>query len=68
MQRDGFGPEYINERNARIRAVTSADVARVAKRLLRKDDLTIVLVGKPDGIKADILLDKAPGMKDPEKK
>ncbi|MFN7114345.1 MAG: M16 family metallopeptidase [Alphaproteobacteria bacterium] len=68
LQRDGLDAEYINRRNAEITKVTAADVRRVAQRLLKADELTIVMVGRPADIKADILLDRPPGMKEPEKK
>jgi len=44
---DGFGPEYVDNRNAMIAAVTLDDVKRVAKRLLATDDLIVTIVGKP---------------------
>lgn len=66
LQRDDMDAEYINRRNAMLNAITLADVRRVAKRLLKTDLLTTVLVGKPDNVKADIMLDKPPGMAMPE--
>jgi len=68
FQRDGLDAEYINHRNSEIMKVTAADVRRVAQRLLKADELTFVMVGRPADIKADILLDRPPGMKEPEKK
>jgi len=62
LQRDDMDAEYINRRNDTLNAVTLADVRRVAKRLLKTDMLTTILVGKPDNVKADIMLDKPPGM------
>lgn len=50
MQMQGLGTDYPATRNARIEAVTLADVARVAKRLVRPDGLRIVVVGQPDGV------------------
>ena len=44
---DGFGPEYVDKRNAMIAAVTLDDMKRVAKRLLETDDLIVTIVGKP---------------------
>jgi len=52
MQYEELGIDYIDQRPKKIAAVTRADIARVAKRLLDPDKLTIVVVGKPDGIKA----------------
>ncbi|TAL27872.1 MAG: insulinase family protein [Alphaproteobacteria bacterium] len=62
FQRDGLGPDYINKRNGIINALTMDDIKRVAARLLKADQLAIVLVGKPRNINVDILLDKPPGM------
>jgi zinc protease len=68
LQRDDLGPDYINTRNAELEAVSPADVKRVAARLLKPDNLTVILVGQPKNVNADIMLDKPPGMKEPEKK
>jgi zinc protease len=67
LQRDGETPDYINRRNKIISDLTIAEVRAVAKRLLVKDNLTTVLVGKPQNINVDILLDRPPGMKAEEK-
>lgn len=68
LQRDDMEAEYINRRNDMLNALTLADVRRTAKRLLKTDHLTTVLVGKPDNVKADIMLDKPPGMALPDSK
>jgi len=47
-----LGVDYVNRRNALIEAVTVEDVARVAQRLLSPEDLTVVVVGRPDGVSA----------------
>jgi zinc protease len=47
LQVDGFGPEYVDNRNAMIAAVTLDDLKRVAKRMLATDDLIVTIVGKP---------------------
>lgn len=52
MQYNDLGIRYFEERNSFIEAITLKDVRRVAKRLLKPEDLTIVVVGKPDGVKA----------------
>ena len=52
MQYNNLGIRYFEERNSFIEAITLKDVRRVAKRLLKPEDLTIVVVGKPDGVKA----------------
>lgn len=48
IQIAGYGIDYVDSRNALIEAVTREDVARVAKRLLRPDDLLVTIVGKPN--------------------
>ena len=53
MQMSGYDRDYPKTRNARIEAVTLADVARVAKRIYRPDDLRIVVVGQPEGLPAE---------------
>lgn len=52
MQLIGLPADYVNTRNARVEAVTAADVQRVAKRLLHADQIRFVLVGRPEGISA----------------
>jgi len=49
-QEEKLGIDYINRRNGLIEAVTLDDIRRVAKRLLKADDLSIVVVGKPAGL------------------
>lgn len=47
LRMDDFGPEYIDNRNDMMAAVTLDDVQRVAKRLLNTEDLIVTIVGKP---------------------
>ena len=60
MQYNDLGIDYFDRRNENIAAVTAADVNRVARRLLDPEGLTVVAVGKPEGLKATRQLD-APG-------
>lgn len=53
MQMQGLPIDYAATRNEKIEAVTLEDVARVAKRLLRPDDLHFVVVGQPVGLASD---------------
>lgn len=53
MQMEDLTPDYVTDRNAKIEAVTLDDIARVAKRILRPDDLHFVVVGQPDGLMPD---------------
>ena len=68
LQQEDLGAQYINERNALIEAVTPEDVGRVAARLLKTENLTVILVGQPLNITADIMLDHPPGMNVPKEK
>ncbi len=47
LKMDGFGPEYVENRNAMIAAVTLDDMKRVAKNLLDTQNLIVTIVGKP---------------------
>jgi len=49
MQLDGYGTEWLVERNERIRAVTLADARRAAQRLFGDGALSVVMVGRPVG-------------------
>lgn len=53
LQVAGQDVDYVNRRSALIEAVTVEDVARVARRLLVPDALTLVIAGRPEGISAD---------------
>lgn len=53
MQLIGLPIDYVNTRNGMVEAVTKEDVQRVAKRLLKADELRFVLVGRPEGIVDD---------------
>ena len=50
MQILGLPSDYPALRNARVEAVTLADVKRVAARLLQPDQLAFVVVGQPVGV------------------
>ena len=52
MQVDGLTPDHLTRRKELIEKVTADDVRRVARRLLREDALTVVIVGQPVGLKA----------------
>ncbi len=49
---ENLGADYINRRNDLIEAVTLEDVNRVARRLLKPDALSVVVVGEPVGLNA----------------
>ena len=50
MQIDGLSPDHLTRRAALIAAVTLGDIRKVARRLLRDEALTTVVVGKPVGV------------------
>ncbi len=50
VQMEDLGIDYINTRNGKIDAVTLEDTKRIAARLLKADNLSIVVVGKPVGL------------------
>ena len=50
VQREKLGIDYFDRRNDLIRAVTVEDVGRVARRLLRPEALSVVVVGQPAGL------------------
>lgn len=50
LQVSGLDRDYVNRRSTLIEAVTTADMARVARRLIRPDALTLVISGRPQGI------------------
>ena len=50
MQMADLPVDYIRTRNDQIRALTLADVNRVAVRIYQPDQLHFVIVGHPDGI------------------
>ncbi len=50
IQLDGYGPNWLIERNARVAAVSLADAHRTAERLFGDGALSVVLVGRPEGL------------------
>lgn len=50
MQLIGLGMDYIDRYPEYIRAVTAADIRRVAQRLFAGGDLLVVVVGEPTGL------------------
>lgn len=51
IQLEDLGIDYIDRRNGEIEAITSADIKRVAKRLLEPKNLIVTVAGEPEGIK-----------------
>ncbi len=52
MQLNHLGIDYLDRRNALIEAVTLDDARRVAARLYDADKLTVIVVGRPQGVTA----------------
>lgn len=50
MQIQGLPIDYVSKRNALVEAVTLEQVNKVAKERLHPENLTFVVVGKPDGV------------------
>ena len=50
LQIEGLGPEYIDNRNGYIEAVTVEDIQRVAGELIDPEELHFVVVGAPEGL------------------
>ena len=50
MQIHDLGIDYLERRNGLVDAVTLADARRVAARLYDADKLTVVVIGRPDGV------------------
>jgi zinc protease len=53
MQILGLPSDYPASRNAKVEAVTLADVNRVAAQLLTPDKLTFIVVGNAVGVKSE---------------
>jgi zinc protease len=52
IMQDDLGIDYVDKRNAQVDAVTLDDVKRVAKQLLRPEDLIVTIVGKPKNLQS----------------
>lgn len=50
MQRNGRPINWLDGRDARLRAITRDDAARVARRLLKPDALSVTVAGRPVGL------------------
>ena len=48
LMEEGFGPDYVEKRNALIEAITLDDARRVAKRLLDTNNMIVTIVGRPE--------------------
>jgi len=48
LMEEGFGPDYVDKRNALIEAITLDDAKRVARRLVDTNNMIVTIVGKPE--------------------
>lgn len=62
LKLDGLPVDYLDQRNLAIQRVTLEDVQRLAAKVLKPENLTIILVGKPEGIAADRTLETLPNV------
>jgi len=53
LYEDDFGPDYVENRNKLIEAITLDDAKRVAKRLLDNNNLIVTIVGQPAAATVD---------------
>jgi zinc protease len=61
LQSDGLPIDYLDQREAAIKAVTVQDIEKVAKDLLKPDNMTMVLVGK-SGVENAITVEDLPNV------
>ena len=50
MQLDDRTPDYLDQREAQIKAVTADDIQALAKEVLTPARFTTIIVGKPEGM------------------
>ncbi len=62
LQTDDLPIDYLEKRDAAIRAATPEDILRVSKELLNADKFTTVLVGNPEGVTPHAKIEKIPNV------
>lgn len=62
LQESELPIDYLDRREELYRSVTLDDVRRVARRLYRPEQLTVVVVGMPDGVTATMPVPSVPGV------
>ena len=60
LELDDLPTTYMDTYPDRIKAVTVADVQRIAQRLFNPDSLTVIMVGDPAKTKPTRVIDKLP--------
>jgi zinc protease len=62
LELDGLPPDYLDQRQKAIQALTAKDVRAVAERILTPGKLTTVLVGKPENIEGAKMVGTLPNV------
>ncbi|MEQ8734711.1 MAG: pitrilysin family protein [Rhodospirillaceae bacterium] len=57
VQRDDLGKDFLDRRNDFIESVTLEDVRRVSAELYQPDQLSVIVVGQPEGLEGAVMLD-----------
>lgn len=60
LQLDGLPVDYLTQRTDAIKAVSIDDLTALSKKLLQLDSLSIVMVGNPQNIDADRIIEEIP--------
>lgn len=60
LQIDDLPIDYLDRREQALRATTTADVQRLAKKILDENRMTTILVGQPEGVKDFKPIEKLP--------
>ncbi len=60
FQMQGLPRNYLDIREKGLKSVTAADVRRVAGEMLRRDLMTVILVGSPTRVKPTVTVDTLP--------
>ncbi len=62
LQLDHLPINYLDHRTENINAVTKDDIMRIAARILKEDTLLTVLVGAPENVKTDKIIEVLPNV------
>ena len=56
VQRDDLGKDFLDRRNDFIESVTLEDVRRVSAEVYQPDQLSVIVVGQPEGLEGAVVL------------
>ena len=62
LQVDGMPIDYLDVRADKIEAVTIEDVQKLAQSLLTPDQMTVIMVGNPEGVTPTKVVDTLPNV------